>query len=123
MSDADPKFVSVPVTEERIREMLRGDRDFHVQTTEKCEVSAVCLACAAYLDIAQDAGLLWFRCPSCRRVSFNPVANHQRDAHFAHKDGRPFAYELFFLKEIPPQFRSPFKSDVSPQAGDGAVER
>jgi hypothetical protein len=103
-------FVRVEVPEERLREMLRtGGKDLILRTTAAGEVTAECKACKQALDIAQDGELLWLRCPMCRRVSFNAIANVHRDVHFATQDGKPLEYEIFYVNDLPPSFRPPFR--------------
>src|SRR5262249_22017982 len=51
---SEPKFVGVKVSESQIRAMARGDRDFTMETTGEGEVTAVCKACAEYLNIAEN---------------------------------------------------------------------
>ena len=90
--------------------MLRtGEKDLILRTTAAGAISAVCKTCSQALDIAQDGELLWFRCPMCRRVSFNAIANVLRDVHFATEDGQPFEYELFYMDNLPPPLRPPFR--------------
>ena len=106
------EFARVAVDEERLREMLRaGEKDLILRTTGTGVVTAECKACRQALDIAQDGELLWFRCPTCRRVSFNAMANVSRDIHFAARDGQPFEYEIFYVKNLPPPLQPPFRDD------------
>jgi hypothetical protein len=56
---------------------------------------------------AEQDGLVWFRCPACKRVSFSPAANIARDTKLATMDGKPFEYELFFLVDLPPELKPP----------------
>jgi hypothetical protein len=103
-------FARVEIPEERLREMLRtGEKDLILRTTASGVVTAACKACNQALDIAQDGELLWFRCPICRRVSFNAIANVHRDVHFATQDGKPFEYEVFYIDNLPPTLRPPFR--------------
>ena len=103
-------FTRVAVSEERLREMLRtGEKHLRLRTTASGVVSAECKTCHEALDIVQDQQLLWFRCPTCRRVSFNAIENVHRDIHFATKDGEPFEYELFYVDNFPPSLQPPFQ--------------
>ena len=104
------EFARVAVSEERLREMLcAGEKDLLLRTTASGVVTAECKTCRQALDIAQDRGLLWFRCPTCRRVSFNAIGNVHRDIHYAAKDGQPFEYELFYVDNLPPPLQPPFR--------------
>jgi len=104
------ELARVAVSEERLREMLRErNKDLVLRTTAAGVVTAECKTCGQALDIAQDRELLWFRCPMCRRVSFNALANVARDVHFAAKDGQPFEYELFYMDNLPPPLQPPFR--------------
>jgi hypothetical protein len=104
------EFTRVAVPEERLREMLcTGKKDIRLRTTAAGAVTAECKACSQALDIAQDGELLWFRCPTCRRVSFNAIANVHRDVHFSAKDGKPFEYEIFYVDDLPSPLQPPFR--------------
>src|SRR4051812_8332834 len=103
-----PQTRRIAVTEEQIRAMARGNRDFILQVTGEGDVSARCKACATNLQIMRAGALLWFRCSGCQRESFYPVANVERDCYFAGKDGQPFVSELFYMKQRPPGLTSPF---------------
>jgi hypothetical protein len=105
---SEPGFLRVELSEDQIRAMARGDRDFVVQATGEGHVSAVCKACAQALEIHLDRGLVWFHCPKCDRVSFDPAANVQRDIQFAIRDGRPFVSDLFYMRQLPVTLTSPF---------------
>jgi hypothetical protein len=103
----EPRVLRIQVSEEQIREKMRGDRDFRLRVTEDGEVSAECKACRTPLRLAGVEGIVWFGCPSCHRVSFYPVGNVARDAHFAQADGKPLEYELFYMAELPPDLQPP----------------
>jgi tetratricopeptide (TPR) repeat protein len=60
------------------------------------------------LEVASQEELVWLRCLLCRRVSFNPIWNVQRDIQFAIQDGTPFEYEQYFVRQIPPGLVPPF---------------
>jgi hypothetical protein len=105
---SEPGLISYRLPEETIRAMARGDRDFVVQVTGEGRVSAVCKGCVEALEIVQAQGLVWFHCPKCDRVSFDPVANVQRDIQFAIRHGQPFVSELFYFRELPATLVSPF---------------
>jgi hypothetical protein len=105
---SEPGFLTFPLPEDKIRAMSRGDRDFVLQATGEGYVSAVCKKCVQALEILQDGGLVWFRCPRCELMSFYPVANVQRDIQFAIKDGRPYVSDLFYIRQLPETLKSPF---------------
>ena len=107
-----PGFLRVELPEETIRARARGERDFVLQATGD-GVSAVCKACARALDILEDGGLVWFRCPGCSLVSFYPVANVQRDIQFAIKDGKPYVSDLFYMRQLPATLKSPFAASTT----------
>jgi hypothetical protein len=105
-------FARVAVPEQRLREMLRANTaDLVLRTTAAGVVTGVCKACHEVVDGAEKGGLLWFRCPMCRRLTFNAIANVYRDAHFAAQDGKPFEYEIFYVKSLPPELRPPFNEN------------
>ena len=118
-----PQLVHVDLPEARLREMLcSAERDFRVSTNESGLVTAWCKACQHSIDTVRDDVLLWFRCPSCRLVSFTPLPNVERDRRFAIADGRPFEYEVFFLRDLPSEFPSPFERDTDTE-GCGPLVR
>src|ERR1043165_145526 len=102
-----PQTRRVAMTEEQIRAMARGSRDFRLRVTAEGEVSAQCKACACGLQIRRGGPLLWFYCSACKRESFYPVSNVERDCYFAGKDGQPFVSELFYMKQRPRGLKSP----------------
>ena len=104
----DQGFIRYQMSEEKIREMAQGDRDFVVQVAGEGQVSAVCKACVRALELREANELIWFHCPKCDRVSFYPIANIQRDIQYAIRDGRPFVSELFYFSELPATLTSPF---------------
>lgn len=107
---SSPEFVHVPIPESRLREMLaEGGKDLVLRTTSEGTVSATCKACREVVDLVEKDGLLWLQCPTCRRLSFNAIANVHRDVRFATEDGKPFEYEIFYLKQVPQQLRPPFQ--------------
>lgn len=103
----EPRVVRISVSEQRVREMMQGDKDFRIRVDFKGSVTACCNACNCALKTNEGNGLLWFRCPGCERVSFYPMGNIQRDTHFAIQDGAPLEYDLYYLREIPPGLRPP----------------
>jgi hypothetical protein len=105
---SEPEFLRFKLPEDRIRAMVRGDRDFVVCVTAEGQVSAVCKMCNKSLEILRDGALVWFRCNKCALVSFYPVANVQRDLQFAIKDGQPFLSDLFYMRQLPATLKSPF---------------
>jgi hypothetical protein len=107
---SEPGFLRVKLPEDKIRAMARGDRDFVLQATGEGHVSAVCKKWVQALEIVQDGGLVWFRCPGCTLVSFYPVANVQRDIQFAIKDGQPYVSDLFYMRQLPATLKSPFET-------------
>ena len=104
------ELVSVAVPEDRLREMLKGSRDIVIHTASDGMVSAFCKECGEWMEVVQKDSLVWFRCGSCRLVSFNPIPNVARDIQFAIEDGAPFVYEIYFVRNLPPEFPSPFKN-------------
>jgi hypothetical protein len=106
------RLTSVALTHAQLRERLCGEkRDFAVTTTEDHVVTAVCHSCSIALETVWRDPLLWFRCPDCSRVSFNPAPNILRDAVLAQQDGRPFRYDLFYMKDLPSGLGSPFQGE------------
>jgi hypothetical protein len=104
------KGVNCWVPESRLREMLaEGGKDLILRTSPDGAVTATCKMCRRTVELAERGGLLWFRCPTCRRVSFNTLANVRRDVRFAIEDGKPFEYEIFYLQQLPPELRPPFQ--------------
>ena len=106
----NPRIQRVVMTEEQIRAMARGSRDFILKVTEEGDVSARCKAYATSLQIRQSGELLWFQFPNCNRLCFYPLTNVQRDLHFASEDKAAFISELFYLRQLPPNLKSPFNS-------------
>jgi hypothetical protein len=105
-----PRLVGVALPESQIRFRLTSERrDFVITTSESGEVTAVCNVCESAVQSMWSGPLLWFQCPSCRRISFNPGPNVTRDAEFARKDGTPFRYELFYMDNLPAELGCPFE--------------
>jgi hypothetical protein len=102
-----PELVRVDVGEDKIREMLKGARDFRIRVGLDGTVTAHCKSCNVPMRTAEQDEIFWFRCPGCNRVSICPAGNIARDTQFAIKDGKPFEYELYFLKDLPPELKSP----------------
>jgi hypothetical protein len=107
---SEQRIVGVNVPEHRIRVLARGDRDLILRTTGEGCVSAVCKTCVRALEIKRDRELIWFRCPKCALVSLYTVANVKRDTQLALKDGRPFVTDLFYMRQLPAELRSPFEA-------------
>ena len=102
-----PELVRVDVGEDKLREMLKGARDFRIRVGLDGTVTAHCKSCNVPMRTAEQDEIFWFRCPGCNRVSICPVGNVARDTQFAIKDGKPFEYELYFIKDLPPELKSP----------------
>lgn len=102
--------VGVQLSEAKIRQMLRGTRDFIVRADPDGRVTAFCKKCATNMTLAIKDSYLWFYCAQCQRLSFNPLVNVQRDVRFAEKDQRPFRYELFFAPKLPASLIPPFQT-------------
>ena len=110
---SEQQFHSVEVPEARIRVLARGDRDVILQTTCDGRVSGVCKECVRALEVVRDRQRLWFRCPECALVTLYPVANVQRDTHYAIKDGRPFVADLFYVRKLLAKLECPFKAPAT----------
>jgi len=54
-----------------------------------------------------ELALVWHRCPKCERVSFSVQENLERDAHIAEGMGGIFPYEVYFMRELPPELAPP----------------
>ena len=102
-----PELVRVDIGEDKVREMLKGTRDFRIRVALDGTVTAHCKSCDVPMRTAEQGGIFWFRCPGCKRVSLCPAANIARDTQLAIKDGKPFEYELYFMQDLPPQLKSP----------------
>jgi len=102
-----PELVRVDIGEDKVREMLKGTRDFRIRVALDGTVTAHCKSCDVPMRTAEQGGIFWFRCPGCKRVSLCPAANIARDTQLAIKDGKPFEYELYFMRDLPPQLKSP----------------
>ena len=101
------QVVRAPVSEQRLREMMKGDKDFRIRVDLDGAVTAHCKSCDCDMTITESSGLVWFLCPACQRASFYPAGNISRDTQIARQDGAPLEYELFYLKDLPPSLRPP----------------
>lgn len=102
------ELIRLSVSEEVIREKMKGVRDFKIKFDLDGTISAYCKSCDCLILTKEGKGLLWFMCPKCRRVSFCPNGNIKRDVHFSIQDGKPLEYELYYMKDLPPVLRPPF---------------
>jgi hypothetical protein len=108
--NSDLDLVVVQLPEARIRRILQGKRDFIVQITAQGEVTASCKTCSNRMSLSRKDEFLWFYCHQCRRISFDPIANVQRDTGLAIKDGRTLKHEMYFTTKLPPTLKSPFQT-------------
>jgi hypothetical protein len=116
----ETSFVAVEVPEaEYLRKVREKKGEFLLRAKPDGDVVAICNSCRVPLDVAQQDELVWFRCPHCRRVSFNPTANVQRNVQFAIQDGEAFEEEMYFVREIPPVMVPPFAAEESNLAAEG----
>ena len=100
-------WVRTQVPKEELIRRLQAPKDVHVMVSSKRFVMAVCKACKEQIQPADKDGLLWLVCPRCKGVSFIPLANLPRDVHFAEENGGVFEYEVYYVKDLPPQLTPP----------------
>ena len=107
--EAKIQFAKAEMSEEAIKEMALKPKDVKLSIEENGAVSALCKECQKEMHLNDKDGLVWFICTSCSRFTFYPLANVQRDVHFAQQDGKPFEPELYYLKELPEGLNHPFQ--------------
>jgi len=73
--------------------------------------TAICKRCQMRLQVGETnyegMPLVWHRCTKCERVSFSVEENLKRDARIAQDMGGIFLYEVYFMKDLPPQLAPP----------------
>jgi hypothetical protein len=110
MSD-EPKQISVQVDLAAHIRRMQLPKDIAVVMRENGALTATCNACQVKLQVGKaasgDMRLVWHKCPKCERVSFSIPQNLERDAKIAESMGGVFAYEIYFMKVLPPQLPPP----------------
>jgi hypothetical protein len=100
-------WARIQVPAEHLKRLLKEPKDVRVLVFSTGAVAAVCKACAEQIQPADKDGLLWLVCPRCQGVSFVPLANLPRDVNWAEQAGGLFEYEVFFVRDLPPQLSPP----------------
>jgi hypothetical protein len=91
---------------------MQAPKDVHVVMSADGSFKITCKKCQVELLRAWDEGawagqLLWYRCPTCRGVSFSMRQNLERDAALAGQMGGVFEYEIYFIKDLPANMPPP----------------
>jgi hypothetical protein len=95
------------VSTEKLVQQLKAPKDVRVVISSAGAVEAACKACAEPLQPAIKDGLLWLVCARCRGTTFLALANLPRDMRLAEEAGGLFDYEVFFVRDLPPQLSPP----------------
>ena|SRR5579859_4813814 len=104
---SSPRTVRVQVPFDSLMLKLREPKDLRLVISSDGGYTAFCKECVAYAKTAEKDGLIWYICPKCKRVSFNPVGNLERDVGLARQQGGTFEYEIFYLRDLPPGLKPP----------------
>lgn len=102
-----PKLVSKRVPMDELIRKMKEPKDVGLLVGSDGTIAAYCKACKKGLAIVQTEQLIWFSCPQCKRVTFNPIPNFQRDFQLAKENGGIFEYEIFYLDDLPPELKPP----------------
>jgi hypothetical protein len=110
MSD-QPQQVSVRVKLADLVRKMQEPKDIRIVMSKDGTFTAICKTCQMNLQVGDtmygEMHLVWHRCPRCERVSFSVQQNLERDARIAEAMGGSFPYEIYFLKDLPPQLPPP----------------
>jgi hypothetical protein len=90
---------------------MQEPKDVVVEIRQDGTFKATCKQCQEKLLVGNtvhgDLDLVWHRCPKCERVSFSVKQNLGRDAQIAGARGGVFTYEIYFMRDLPPQLQPP----------------
>jgi len=105
--------IQVPI--EKLVQQMKEPKDVRLSVSSAGAVEAVCKACAEQIPPAAKDGLSWLVCARCQGKSFVTLANLPRDMRLADEAGGLFEYELFFVRNLPPQLSPPNPSRTAPK--------
>ena len=107
----EPKLVSMQVNLKNLIEKMQEPKDVQIAVRSDGTLTASCKACSVHLlgakNLVNDLELVWFECEKCGRVSFSPMQNLHRDVQIANEMGGLFEYEIYFMRDLPPQLTPP----------------
>jgi hypothetical protein len=101
------EIVKVRIRHDELIRQLQLPKDFRIVVHSTGTFVATCKRCDERIKTATRDGLMWYVCPGCKRASFQPVANVERDVEIASHNGGTFECELYFFRELPPGLEPP----------------
>jgi hypothetical protein len=107
-----PEIMRIPVQLDSFIKKMKEPKDLRLIISEDGTVKGHCKACDTVVQTGEKDELLWFVCPQCGSVSFNPLGNRDRDLYLAREHGGTFEYELYYLRDLPPALQPPPSSDL-----------
>ena len=85
---AKPATVRVRVPLDRLIQKMQEPKEVHLVISGDGNVTAFCKACTVFVKTAETEELIWYKCPNCKQVSFNPKGNRERDIELATREWR-----------------------------------